>query len=287
MKYAFIARERAHFPLRVLCRVVGVSVSGFHDDERRKASPRIDPDATVRVAMRALHKASRGTYGRIRLVEGLTDQGFEVGAKRIRRLMREEGLCGRSKGRPKRATTNSAHSRPLSENVLERRFAVSSTVPAWVSDITHIPTREGSLYLAVVLNVQTRQVLGFSMADRMPDELVKRAFETAWSRFPCGRGVIFHSDRGTQYASHEFRRALQDRGFVLSMSRKGNCWDNAVAESFFATLKSEEALRLYATKQEAFVAINDYIHGFYNPTRLHSALGYRSPNDYARQASAA
>jgi transposase InsO family protein len=201
--------------------------------------------------------------------------------------MREEGLRGRSKGRARPRTTDGRHGRPVAENLLERRFEVDSPVAAWVSDITCIDTCEGWLYLAVVLSVQTRQVLGYSLAERMPDDLVEHALLNAWHRRPAGRGVLFHSDRGSQYASRDFRRTIGELGFVQSMSRKGNCWDNAVAESFFATLKNEEATARYPTKAAAHAAIANYIHGFYNPVRRHSALGYLSPDHYARTLDAA
>lgn len=231
MRYAFVARERAHFPLGVLCRLLDVSRSGFHDDQRRRAAPGPDRDAPMRQDLRSCHAQSRGTYGRPRLVQDLRERGHRIGPKRVTRLMREEGLRGRSKGRVRPRTTDSHHTRPVAENLLARRFEVTSPVQAWSSDITYIETREGWLYLAVVLSVQTRQVLGYSLADRMPDDLVEQAFLNAWQRHPPGNGVLFHSDRGSQYASRDFRRTLTLLGFVPSMSRKGNCWDNAVAGS--------------------------------------------------------
>lgn len=167
--------------------------------------------------------------------------------------------------------------------MLKRRFSVTSPAPAWVGDITYISTRQGWLYLAVVLSIQTRQVLGYSLSDRMPEGLVQQAFMNAWTRAPVDHGVIFHSDRGRQYTGSGFRSMIAERGFVQSMSRKGNCWDNAVAESFFATLKKEEAIGVYPSKAQAHASIASYIHGFYNAARLHSALGYSSPNDYAKQ----
>jgi putative transposase len=287
VKYAFVARERAQYPLGVLCRLLGVARSGFHDYQRRQSQPGPDRDAAVRCDLRACHARSRGLYGRPRLMKDLRELGHAVGPKRVTRLMREEGLRGRSKGRAKPRTTDSGHRRPVAENVLARQFEVTSPTPAWVSDITYIETREGWLYLAVVLSVQTRQVLGYSLAERMPDDLVEQAFLNAWQRFPTRNGVVFHSDRGSQYASSDFRRTLTMLGFVPSMSRKGNCWDNAVAESFFATLKNEEATGPYPTKAAAHAGIANYIHGFYNPNRRHSALGYLSPDHYAKMLSAA
>lgn len=283
MKYAFVARQRTHFPVRMLCRVLKVSVSGFHGYLVRQTRSDPDPEAAIRVALRRIHRSSRGTYGRPRLLQALHACSHAIGAKRVARLMREEGLRGKIKGRFQPRTTDSRHAREVSENRLDRQFAVTSQTPAWVSDITYIPTREGWLYLAAVINLQTRQVLGYSLADRMPDELVVNAFENAWAAQPAAPGLLFHSDRGSQYASGRFRQALAARGVVSSMSRIGNCWDNAVAESFFATLKNEEVTGTYATKAQAHLAIAHYIHGFYNPTRLHSTLGYLSPNDYARK----
>ena len=287
MRYAFVARERALFPLAILCRLLALSRSGFHAYLRRQAQPGPDKDATVRRDLRRCHAESRGLYGRPRLVTDLRELGHVVGPKRVTRLMREEGLRGKSKGRARPRTTDSSHARPVAENLLDRQFDVTSTTPAWVSDITYIATREGWLYLAVVLSLQTRQVLGYSLGDRMPDDLVQQAFLNAWQRSSVPHGVLFHSDRGSQYASHDFRRTLTTLGFIPSMSRKANCWDNAVAESFFATLKNEEATGVYPSKAAAHAGIANYIHGFYNPTRRHSALGNRSPDSYARMLKAA
>ncbi|MEZ5595746.1 MAG: IS3 family transposase [Pseudomonadales bacterium] len=282
MRYAFVARERTQYPLAVLCRLLGVSRSGFHTYLGRQAQPGPDKDVTLRQDLKRCHAESRGLYGRPRLVTDLRELGHVVGPKRVSRLMREEGLRGKTKGRTRPRTTDSDHARPVAENLLARQFDVTSTTPAWVSDITYIATREGWLYLAVVLSIQTRQVLGYSLSDRMPDDLVEQAFLNAWQRMHGQQGVLFHSDRGSQYASHDFRRTLTQLGFVPSMSRKANCWDNAVAESFFATLKNEEATGVYPTKEVAHAGIANYIHGFYNPTRRHSTLGNLSPDNYAR-----
>jgi len=280
VRYAFVAKERAQFPVRLLCRVLGVSASGFYDYLNRPVRP--DPDKQIRIDLRRIHAASRSTYGRPRLVEALRQMPHRVGHKRVTRLMQEEGIHGKPKARFRPQTTDSRHFQPVASNVLDRQFSVQSANPAWVSDITYISTREGWLYLAVVLSIQTRQVLGYSLADRMPDDLVERAFINAWNASLGSSGVVFHSDQGRQYTSSKFRQALAEKGFTQSMSRKGNCWDNAVAESFFATLKKEEASGVYQSKRLAYGAIASYIHGFYNSSRLHSALGYRSPNAYAK-----
>lgn len=281
MRYAFVAHERTHYPLRMLCRLLEVSVSGFHDWRHRQARP--DPDATVRAELRAIHAESRNTYGRPRLVRALRTRSHAVGHKRVARLMREEGLHGKVKGRFTPRTTDSQHRRPVAENRLDRQFAVDHPMPAWVGDITYIPTREGWLYLATVIDLRTRQVLGYSLSERMPDDLVQQAFLNAWSASPVKAGVLFHSDRGSQYASGDFTRTLADHGFEPSMSRKGNCWDNAVMERFFLNLKMERVWqRRYANPAEAIVDVTHYIVAFYNTHRLHSTLGYRSPADYEK-----
>jgi putative transposase len=283
MRYAFVAKHRTCYPVSIMCRVLEVSSAGFYGYLTRCATPRPDPDAALRESVRSVHQQSRRTYGRPRIVRALRARGHAIGPKRVRRLMREAGLRGVCKGRFTPRTTDSTHTRPIATNVLDRRFEVDAPINAWVSDITYLPTKEGWMYLAVVIALKTRQVLGYSMADRMPVHLVQRAFANAFSVSPMNAGVIFHSDRGSQYASNDFTHDLTSRGFVPSMSRKGNCWDNAVAESFFATLKAEEANGVYATQADAYAGIAAYIHGFYNPTRLHSALGYLSPNDYAKR----
>jgi len=281
VRYAFVARERAHFPTYILCRVMQVSVSGFHDYRHRQSRP--DPDAAVRAQLHEVHVQSRRTYGRPRLVKALRSRNPCIGHKRVARLMREEGLRGKAKGCFKPQTTDSRHARPVAENRLNRQFDVDNTVPAWVGDITYIPTREGWIYLATVINLRTRQVLGYSLSERMTDDLVKQALVNAWTVVPAQAGTLFHSDRGSQYAGHGFQQLLASLDMVSSMSRKGNCWDNAVAESFFATLKNEEAMGVYDTRQQARVAITSYIRGFYNPIRLHSALDGLSPDDYAER----
>ncbi|WP_103462084.1 IS3 family transposase [Pseudomonas putida] len=221
MRYAFVAEERAQFPVRLLCRVMGVSVSGFYDYQHRQGRP--DPDAQIRIDLHKVYAASRKTYGRPRLVEALRQQAYAVGHKRVDRLMHEEHIQGRSKGGFRPCTTDSHHALPVASNLLGRQFSVQSSTPAWFSDITYIATKEGWLYLAVVLSIQTRQVLGYSLADRMPDDLVERAFMNAWNACLGVYGVIFHSDQGRQYASSRFRLALAKKGFAQSMSRRGNC----------------------------------------------------------------
>jgi transposase InsO family protein len=269
----------------VLCRVLGVSVSGFHDYLRRQSGAAADPDAALRAELRAIYAASKRSYGRHRLVRALRDRNHHIGHKRVARLMAEERIQGKTKGRWRRNA--SGGSSTLAPNLLDRKFAPGAGPTAWVGDITYVATRQGWLHLAVVISVQTRQVLGYSTSDRMTEDLVVKAFANAWALHPQRPGLIFHSDRGGQYWGNEFRQLLQSHGVVQSMSRPGNCWDNAVAESFFATLKAEEAADPYSSREQASQSLATYIHGFYNPARLHSALGYQSPNAYARQLRAA
>ena len=283
MKYAYMVSQRTEYPIGFMCRMLEVSTSGFYAWQTRERAPQSDADAPLREAIIQVHAESRRRYGRRRTTHALRARGLCVNPKRVRRVMREEGLRGVRKGRFVPRTTDSAHQRAVAPNVLQRRFNVDTAVCAWTSDITYVATREGWLYLAVIIALQTRQVLGYSLSDRMPDELVLNARRNACQFAAPAPGTLFHSDRGSQYASDDFRDAIGALGMVASMSRKGNCWDNAVSESFFATLKSEEATEPYATKQDAYRAIAQYIHGFYNPVRLHSSLGYLSPNEYARR----
>ena len=258
-----------------------LSTSGYYEYLHRARTEVADRDGQVREDLRAIHRASRGSYGRPRLAAALRAKGHRINPKRVRRLMQEEALHGAVKGRFKPTTTNSRHGNRVAENVLDRRFGVGEAPPAWVSDITYIPMRQGWLYLAVIIALQTRQVLGYCLADHLREDLVLIAFHNAITLHGAGEGVLFHSDRGVQYTATAFKQSTQQHGFIQSMSRKGDCWDNAVSESFFATLKTEEVVRPYDDADSAHRAIASYIHGFYNSQRLHSTLGYRSPNDFA------
>jgi len=280
MRFRFIDAERAHYPVRLLCRCMEVSRAGYYAWRGRSPSTRSTEDAELRVAIRASHAASRGTYGSPRVHRDLQDAGRRVSRKRVARLMKEEELAGRHKRRF-RTTTDSNHSNPIAANLLMRQFDVGAINVAWATDLTYLATLDGWLYLAVFLDLCSRRVVGYAMGARIDRRLVLRALDRALRSRRDARNVMIHADRGSQYASHEFRGALEDNGLVLSMSRRGNCWDNAVVESFFGTIKNEvfleEPLHSRAIT-EAMVA--DYIDGFYNPVRRHSSLGYVSPIEF-------
>ena len=280
MKFAFIAAEKAWAPVAVLCKVLGVSRSGFYSREERGPSTRLVGDEKLAVQIAAIHKASGNTYGSPRVHDELADAGVFVSRKRVARLMAELGLESVRKRRFK-ATTDSNHALPVAKNVLDRKFEVDAPDIAWVTDITYVWTSEGWLYLAAILDLFSRRVVGFAMSERIDRALVLEALRVAVGRRLPNAGLVHHSDRGSQYASGDYQDALGDLGVVCSMSRKGNCWDNAVAESFFATLKTECVYtRRFATRAEAREAIFEFIEVFYNGTRRHSTLGYLSPMEF-------
>jgi transposase InsO family protein len=280
VKFAFIAAEKAWAPVAALCKVLDVSRSGFYAWEERGPSTRSVADEKLAVQIAAIHKASGNTYGSPRVHDELADEGVFVSRKRVARLMAELGLESVRKRRFK-ATTDSNHALPVAENVLDRKFEVDAPDVAWVTDITYVWTSEGWLYLAAILDLFSRRVVGFAMSERIDRALVLEALRVAVGRRIPNAGLLHHSDRGSQYASGDYQAALEDLGVVCSMSRKGNCWDNAVAESFFATLKTECVYpRRFATKREAREVIFDFIETFYNPRRRHSTLGYLSPVEF-------
>jgi transposase InsO family protein len=285
MKYACIARHRREFPLRLMCRVLAVSPSGFYASRARAPSARALADERLMLNVRVAFRESGETYGAPRVHQALRAEGARVGKKRVARLMREDELVAR---RPKRGmhTTDSNHSHPIAPNLLDRQFDVTGVRvlnQAWVSDITYIPTREGWLYLASVLDLGSRRCVGWAMRATLEAELAVSALRMALGARRPAPGLIHHSDRGVQYACEAYREVLDAHGLVASMSRKGNCWDNAVAESFFATLELELIVRSdWHTRDEARCAIFRYIETWYNRQRLHSSLGYRTPASYER-----
>ena len=280
MRFAFIAAEKAMFPVRLLCRTLQVSRAGFYAWQARPPAPRVGADERLGLEIAAIHAESRHRYGSPRVHAELVDRGCRTSRKRVARLMRVRGLAARRRRRF-RVTTQSRHPFPIAANVLARQFARPAPDTAWVTDITYIPTGEGWLYLAVILDLCSRCAVGWAMRERITDDLTLAALGMALARRRPPRGLLHHSDRGSQYASHAYQDVLAQHGIVGSMSRRGNCWDNAVAESFFATLKVELVHdAAWATRTAARTDLFEYLELFYNGRRRHSALGYLSPRAF-------
>ena len=274
-----MAARGSEYPLGLLCRVLGVSRSGYFAWSGRAESRRSEERRRLLGRIRAVHEASRKTYGSPRIHRQLVAEGERLSRGRVERLMAMGGIRAWQRRRFV-ATTDSKHRLPVAENLLERAFDVEAPDKVWVSDITHVPTAEGWLYLAGVVDLGTRQVVGWSMSERLDKRLVVEALRLAYGRRKPGAGLLHHSDRGCQYASQEYQELLKEYGMRASMSRKGNCWDNAPMESFFASLKKELVHReRFGTRQEARKALFEYIEVFYNRKRLHSSLGYLAPAD--------
>ena len=280
MRFAFIDEEKATWPVGALCKVLCVSRSGFYAWRRRPPSLRMLDDAKLVLEIKAAHKAGRRTYGSPRVLRALRKQGKCVGKKRIERLMRREGIVGK-KRKKFCITTDSRHTNPIAPNVLHREFDVALPNTAWVTDVTFVWTREGWLYLAPILDLCSRRVVSWATSANNDRQLALDALARATTARKPTAGLIHHSDRGSVYASEDYRDALKTLGAVPSMSRKGDCWDNAVAESFFATIKGEMIdHQNFETRAEATAAIADYIDAFYNVKRLHSSIGYMSPIEF-------
>lgn len=283
MRFAFIAEEKAAFPVRLLCRTLQVSRAGFYAWQGRPPAPRARADDRLGLEIAAIHAESRQRYGSPRVHAELADRGCRTSRKRVARLMRARGLAARRR-RQFRVTTHSRHAFPVAPNVLARQFDRLQPDRAWVTDITYIPTGEGWLYLAVLLDLCSRLAVGWAMSDRITDDLTLDALGMALARRRPPQGLLHHSDRGSQYASGDYQRLLAQHGIVSSMSRRGNCWDNAVAESFFATIKVELVHdAAWATRAAARAELVEYLEVFYNGQRRHSALGYLSPRAFERQ----
>jgi putative transposase len=288
VKYALIRRHCRVWPIRVQCRMLGVSVAGYHEHFGRRLHiarrRHLTAEALV-VHIRAVFTANRGAYGWPRIWRELSARGVRVGKRRVQRLMQQHGIRARGRRRFRVTTTDSRHSLPIAPNLLNRNFAVAAPNQAWTGDITYIPTHEGWLFLAVVMDLFSRRVVGWSMHPEMRSNLVIDALEMAWFRRGPDKstGRIFHSDRGSQYASQEFSRALQQYGITASMSRKGDCWDNAPSEALFASLKVE---RIHGQRFQTIRQAKDETLAWllcYNQTRLHSTLGYVSPIQFEQR----
>ena len=272
--------HKDQFSIAAMCRALGASASGYYAWRKREPSHRSLEDAALATEIAALHKQSKQTYGSPRIHAALRSNGIRCGRKRVARLMRERGLRPRQKKRFK-ATTDSKHSLPIAKNLLDRQFKPLAPNHTWAADLTYIWTAQGWLYLAVVLDLCSRRVIGWSMQANMERSLVISALEMALTQRKPEGELMHHSDRGSQYASSDDQHVLEEAAIVSSMSRKGSCWDNAPVESFFATLKRECVHhKQYHTRDEARADIFEYIESWYNRKRLHSSLGYLSPCEY-------
>ena len=276
-----MSENRAVYPIALMCRVLGVSSSGFYAWAKRPASDRAETDALLVAEIRSAHAASKGTYGAPRVHAELADAGIRVGRKRIARLMRAEGLAGVSRRKAMRTTMRDGGRQ--APDLVERNFVADRPNQLWVADITYIPTWAGFLYLAVVLDAFSRRIVGWSMATTLAAQVVLDALNMAlWQRRP--NGVIHHSDQGSQYTSIGFGNRCREAGVRPSMGSVGDAYDNAMCESFFATLECELLdRRRFRTQAEARIAVFEFIEGFYNPRRRHSAIGYLSPIEYERR----
>ena len=277
MKYAWIDGVRDTYPLAVLCRVLSVSTSGFADWKSCDGPTQWLSDDQLLALIRSIHAEVKGSYGSPRMLEELKARGFPASKGRVRRLMQAHGIRARHKRRYK-ATTNSKHKLPVAENLLAREFKTGSPDQVWTVDITYIPTGEGWLYLAVVMDLYSRMIVGWAMDERMTRELAMDALRMAKFRRKPAPGLLHHSDRGSQYCSDDYQALLAEYGMRCSMSRKGNCWVNAPMESFFNSLKNERVFHeRYSTRDAARLDLFEYIEGFYNRRRRHSSISYRTP----------
>jgi putative transposase len=281
-----ITRHRGEFEVRLMCRVLEVSPSGYYASRKRPPSWHALIDEILMARVRVIHEESNETYGAPRVHRELQAEGLPASPKRVARLMREDGLVARPRKQPRVSPTDSNPPPPIAPNLLAREFDVSGVGinRVWVADITYIPTRTGVLYLATVLDLGSRRCVGWAMRDTLEAELALSALRMARAARAPGPGLIHHSDRGSQYTSGDYRAELAAHGMVASMSGKGDCYDNAVAESFFSTLEFELLMKNdWATREEARRAIFQYIETWYNRKRRHSTLGYISPAEYEQQ----
>ena len=285
MKYAFVRDYAQRWPVVHLCRLLGVQRSAYYDWRDKPCKALSPEELALRRRMRELFKASRDSLGSRTLAEKLREEGFKIGRDRTRRLMKVLSLKVKQK-RKYKATTDSKHQLPVAENVLNRQFSPQLPNEVWGADITYLWTQEGWVYLAVVIDLYSRRVVGWAMDRRMKKALVIRALMMAINLRKPPPGLVHHSDRGSQYASHAYQALLRQHGMICSMSRKGNCWDNAPIERFFSSLKREwTGDQCYWTRQEAIADVREYVAVYYNSKRLHSTLGYKTPLDYEKDLS--
>jgi transposase InsO family protein len=282
VKFAFLKEHLlGAFPTEACCDVLGVSRSGYYAWSRRPASPRAQRRQRLAAQIKQVHERNRNVYGSPRVCNALNARGERVCENTVADIMNEHQIRAKGKRKFVPRTTDGQHRQPIADNVLDRRFDATRPNQKWAADITYIPTDQGWLYLAGVIDLCSRRIVGWSMADHMRTDLVSEALKMAVGRRGPAEGLLHHSDRGVQYASEDYRRLLQSHGMRVSMSGKGDCWDNAVMESFWGTLKTELVNHEhYATHEQARASIFEYIEVFYNRNRLHSTLGYLSPETF-------
>lgn len=288
MKYQFVADHRAQYPVKLMCQVLEVARSGYYAWRNRPLSARKMADRLLLRQIKAIFAQSRETYGSQRIQAELAEQGIRCGRKRVARLMRTDGLRPKTVRRFRVVTTDSNHTLAIAPNRLNQEFTADQGDKIWLTDITYVPTAQGWLYLAVVLDLYSRRIVGWAMRDSLHRQLVIEALQMAITARKPTPGLLHHSDRGSQYASDDYQALLTQADMVGSMSRKGNCYDNAPLESFFGTLKNELVFhQQYATRAQARLDIFEYIEVFYNRVRRHSALGYKSPINFEALSLAA
>jgi len=286
VRYAFVDAHRARFAVSAMCEVLEVSRSGYHAWRGRGPSARERQNTRLLTQIRAIHAASEGNYGSPRVHRDLREQGTVVSLNRVRRLMKHNGIAARHK-KKFRATTDSRHNLPVAPNLLAQRFVAEGPDEVWLADVSYIWTDEGWLYLACVLDLCSRLIVGWAMSERNDRKLVMSALGMAYFRRRPAHGLIHHSDRGSVYCSRDYQRLLQQYGMRCSMSRKANCYDNAPMESWFKSLKVERVnQRRYRTRAQARSDVFSYIETFYNTRRLHSSLDYVSPHEFERRFAA-
>jgi transposase InsO family protein len=281
MKFAFIQQQAGLFPVNVCCQVLAVSRAGFYAWRDRPVSPQAQRREDLAARIQAVYQENRRVYGSPRIYHVLRAQGQSVCENTVAKLMRADQIRARPPRRFVPCTTDSDHGQPVAPNLLDRQFTAAQPNQKWVVDITYIPTGEGWLYLAGVLDLYSRRLVGWSMAEHMRTELVQDALAMALGRRAPAAGLLHHSDQGSQYASEDYQHLLEIRQITVSMSGKGDCWDNACMESFWGTLKGELlSQQHFATRQQARALIFEYLEVFYNRQRLHSSLGYQSPEAF-------
>jgi transposase InsO family protein len=287
VKFAFVQRHQRRWPVIVMCRVLKVTRSGFYAWRRRPRSARARRNEHLLARIRRVHRANRELYGSPRVHRALLIGGERVSRNTVAKLMRQANIRAKTRRRFIPRTTDSAHQKPVADNKLARDFTADAVNRKWLADITYVPTGEGWLYVAAVLDCFSRRIVGWSMADHLGADLASGALKMALLRRDVagGAGLLHHSDRGVQYASDDYQQLLSERGIEVSMSGTGDCWDNAMMESFWATLKTECVhQRRYATREQAGLSIFEYVEVFYNRKRLHSSLGYVSPESFEAAA---